>query len=149
MHWWAMKNSQGLNFHTGATSVYDPVMPTTLTGSYTAEPVAYGIKAFGLGSSGENVSTVIGSNPNTVNITAYSVLDPVSGNLFVTIINKEHFTGAKNATVTLEPGATYSGGQIWNLPQTNRDVTATSGLTRRGPATRTERSLYGKEATIP
>src|SRR5258707_6815905 len=88
MHWWAMKNSQGLNFHTGATSVYDPIMPTTLTGSYTAEPLYYVIQDFGLGSAGENVSTVIGSNPKTVNITAYAVLGPASGNLFLSVINK-------------------------------------------------------------
>jgi len=132
MHWWAMKNSQGLNFHTGATSAYDPIMPTTLSSSYTAEPIAYGIKAFGLGSSGENALTVPGSNPNAVNLTAYGVLDPVTGNLFVTIINKEHFTGAQNATVTLNPGANYSGGQIWNLKQTSGDVTATSGVTLGG-----------------
>src|SRR5258708_20752483 len=118
MHWWATKNAQGLNFHTGATSVYDPIMPTTLSSSYTAEPVAYGIKAFGLGSSGENVSTVIGSNPNGVNITAYGVLDPVSGNLFVTLFNKKHFTGAKNATGTLDPGATYNAGPFLKLQQT-------------------------------
>ncbi len=119
MHWWAMQNSRGLNFHTGATSVYDPVTPTTLSGSYTAEPVAYGIKAFGLGSSGENVSTTVGSNPNGVNLTAYGVLDPSTGNLSVTIINKEHFSGAKNATVTLSAGATYSAGAVWNLQQAN------------------------------
>jgi hypothetical protein len=148
MHWWATKNSQGLNFHTGATSVYDPIMPTTLSGSYTAEPVSYGIKAFGLGAGGENVSTVIGSNPNTVNITAYGVLDPVSGNLFVTIINKEHLTGAKNATVTLEPGATYSGGQIWSLQQTNGDVTATSGVTLGGSAISGNGSWNGTSSPI-
>src|SRR5258708_25022137 len=111
MHWWATKNAQGLNFHPGATSVYDPIMPTTLSSSYTAEPVAYGIKAFGLGSSGENVSTLIGSNPNGVNITAYGVLDPVSGNLFVTLVNQKHFTGAKNVTGTLDPRPNYSRGQ--------------------------------------
>ncbi len=148
MHWWATKNAQGLNFHTGATSVYDPIMPTTLSSSYTAEPVAYGIKAFGLGSSGENVSTVIGSNPNGVNITAYGVLDPVSGNLFVTLVNKEHFTGAKNATVTLDPGATYSGGQVWNLQQTNGDVTATSGVTLGGAAIGGDGSWNGKSSPI-
>jgi hypothetical protein len=148
MHFWATKNSQGLNFHTGATSVYDPIMPTTLTSAYTAEPVAYGIKAFGLGSTGENVSTVIGSNPNSVNLTAYGVLDPGTGNLFVTIINKEHFAGAKNATVTLEPGATYSGGQIWNLQQTNGDVTATSGITLGGAAIGGDGSWNGKSSPI-
>src|SRR5258708_809739 len=148
MHWWATKNAQGLNFHTGATSVYDPIMPTTLSSSYTAEPVAYGIKAFGLGSSGENVSTVIGSNPNGVNITAYGVLDPVSGNLFLTLVNKEHFTRAKNATVTLDPGATYSGGQVWNLQQTNGDVTATSGVTLGGAAIGGDGSWNGKSSPI-
>jgi chitodextrinase len=148
MHWWAMNNSQGLNFHTGATSVYDPIMPTTLSSSYTAEPVAYGIKAFGLGSSGENVSTVTGSNPSGVNITAYGVLDPVSGSLFVTIINKEHFTGARNATVTLQPGANYSGGLIWNLQQTNGDVTAAAGITLGGAAIGGDGSWNGKSSPI-
>jgi len=148
MHFWATKNSQGLNFHTGATSVYDPIMPTTLSSSYTAEPVAYGIKAFGLGSTGENVSTVIGSNPNGVNITAYGVLDPGAGNLFVTIINKEHFTGAKNATATLQPGANYSSGQIWNLQQTTGDVTATSGITLGGAAIGGDGSWNGKSSPV-
>lgn len=148
MHFWATKNAQGLNFHTGATSVYDPIMPTVLSSTYTAEPVAYGIKAFSLGSTGQNVSTVIGSNPDNVNITAYGVLDPSTGNLFVTVINKEHFTGAKNATVTLQPGATYSGGQLWNLQQTAGDVTATSGITLGGAAIGGDGSWNGKSSPI-
>ncbi|HEV3037346.1 MAG TPA: malectin domain-containing carbohydrate-binding protein [Candidatus Angelobacter sp.] len=148
MHFWTTKNAQGLNFHTGATSVYDPIMPTVLNSTYTAEPVAYGIKAFGLGSTGQNVSTVIGSNPNNVNITAYGVLDPSTSNLFVTIINKEHFTGAKNATVTLQPGATYSGGQFWSLQQTTGDVTATSGITLGGAAIGGDGSWNGKSSPI-
>ena len=148
MHWWAMKNSQGLNFHTGATSVYDPIMPTTLSGSYTAEPIAYGIKAFGLGSNGENALTVIGSNPNSVNITAYGVLNTGTGNLFVTVVNKEHFTGAQNATVTLNPGANYSGGQIWSLKQTSGDVTATSGVTLGGAAIAGDGSWNGTSSAI-
>jgi hypothetical protein len=148
MHFWATKNAQGLNFHTGATSVYDPIMPTVLNSTYTAEPVAYGIKAFGLGSTGQNVSTMIGSNPNNVNITAYGVLDPSTGNLLVTIINKEHFTGAKNATVTLQPGATYSGGQFWSLQQTAGDVTATSGITLGGAAIGGDGSWNGRPSPI-
>jgi hypothetical protein len=148
MHFWATQNSRGLNFHTGATSVYDPIMPTTLTATYTAEPVAYGLKAFGLGSSGENVSTVIGSNPNGVNITAYGVLDPATGNLFVTIINKEHFAGAKNATVTLVPGATYSAGKVWTLQQMTGDVTATSGVTLGGAAIGGDGSWNGTASPI-
>lgn len=148
MHWWAMKNAQGLNFHTGATSVYDPIMPTALSSTYTAEPVAYGIKAFGLGSNGENVATVIGSNPNGVNLTAYGVLDPASGNLFVTIINKEHFSGAKNAAVTLQPGAAYSGGQVWNLQQNSGDVTATGGVTLGGATIGGDGSWNGQSSPI-
>src|SRR5260370_22845055 len=104
-------------------------MPTTLSGTYTAEPVAYGMKAFGLGSTGENVSTVIGSNPNSVNITAYGVLDPATGNLFVTIINKEHFAGAQNSTVTLSPGAAYNAGRLGRPLQTNCGVNRTPGTT--------------------
>ena len=148
MHWWAMKNSQGLNFHTGATSVYDPIMPTTLSGTYTAEPIAYGIKAFGLGSAGENALTVVGSNPNNVNLTAYGLLNIGTGNLFVTIINKEHFTGTQNATVTVNPGANYSGGQIWNLKQTSGDVTATSGVTLGGAAIGGDGSWNGTSVSV-
>ena len=148
MHFWATKNAQGLNFHTGATSVYDPIMPTTLNSTYTAEPVAYGIKAFGLGSNGENALTVIGSNPNSVNITAYGVLNTGTGNLFVTVVNKEHFTGAQNATVTLNPGANYSGGQIWSLKQTSGDVTATSGVTLGGAAIAGDGSWNGTSSAI-
>jgi len=148
MHFWATQNARGLNFHTGATSVYDPIMPTTLSATYTAEPVAYGLKAFGLGSSGENVSTVVGSNPNSVNITAYGVLDPSTGNLFVTIINKEHFAGAKNATVTLVPGATYTAGKVWTLQQTASDVTATTGVTLGGAAIGGDGSWNGTTSPI-
>ena len=148
MHWWAMQNSRGLNFHTGATSVYDPIMPTVLAASYTAEPVAYGLKAFGLGSNGENVSTAVSSNPNSVNMTAYGVLDSSTGNLYVTIINKEHFASAKNATVTLSPGAAYSGGALWTLQQASSDVTATSGITLGGSAIGGDGSWNGTSSSI-
>jgi hypothetical protein len=148
MHWWSTRNAQGLNFHTGATSVYDPIMPTTVSSTYTAEPIAYGIKAFGLGANGNNASTVIGSNPDGVNMTAYGVLDSATGNLFVTIINKEHFGGAKNATITLNPGAAYGAGQVWDLQQTNKDVTATSGVTLGGAAIGGDGSWNGASSPI-
>jgi len=129
-HWWAQQhNAGGLNFHEGASSVYNAFVPTTLSSSYTARPVAYGIKAFSLGGAGQNVTTTVSSNPNSVNITAYGLLDPTTGNLFVTLINKEHFTGAKNATVTLNPGTAYTGGKVWALQQTSGDVTVATGIT--------------------
>src|SRR5215471_4398733 len=71
VHWWAQHNAGGLNFHEGASSVYNAFVPTTLSSSYTARPVAYGIKAFSLGGAGQNVTTTVGSNPDSVNITAY------------------------------------------------------------------------------
>jgi hypothetical protein len=133
MHWWAQQhNAGGLNFHEGATSVYNAFRPTTLSGSYTAEPLAYGIKAFSLGGAGQNVATTITSNTAGVNITAYALLDSVTGNLFVTFVNKEHFTGAKSATVTLNPGAAYSGGKLWSLQQASGDVTVSTGITLGG-----------------
>jgi hypothetical protein len=133
MHWWAQQhNAGGLNFHEGASSVYNAFRPTTLSGSYTAEPLAYGIKAFSLGGAGQNLTTTIGSNTGNVNITAYGLLDPATGNLFVTLINKEHFSGAKSATVTLNPGATYSAGKVWSLQQASGDVTVATGITLGG-----------------
>ena len=53
-HWWTQQhNAGGLNFHEGASSVYNAFVPTTLSSSYTARPVAYGIKAFSLGERGK------------------------------------------------------------------------------------------------
>jgi len=133
MHWWAQQhNAGGLNFHEGASSIYNAFRPTTLSSSYTAEPLAYGIKAFSLGGAGQNVTTTIASNTGNVNITAYGLLDPATGNLFVTLINKEHFTGAKNATVTLNPGTTYNAGKVWALRQASGDVTVSTGITLGG-----------------
>jgi hypothetical protein len=133
MHWWAQqRNAGGLNFHEGASSVYNAFRPTTLSSTYTAEPLAYGIKAFSLAGAGRNVATAISSNPGNVNITAYGLLDPATGNLFLTLINKEHFTGAKNATVTLNPGAAYSAGKVWALQQASGDVTVATGITLGG-----------------
>ncbi len=129
LHYWALQNAGGINLHEGATSVYDAFLPTTLQTSYTAEPLAYGIKAFNLADIGEPVSTSVGSNPNSVDMTAYSTLDPSTGNLYVTLINKDSsFSGAHNATVTLDPGASYTGGKMWTLNQTSQDVTATTGI---------------------
>ncbi|MGA8366184.1 MAG: malectin domain-containing carbohydrate-binding protein [Candidatus Acidiferrales bacterium] len=132
-HYWEMQNAGGLNFHEGATSVYDAFLPTTLQTSYTAEPLAYGIKAFNLTNIGQPVLTQVSSNPSSVNMTAYSSLDPSTGNLYVTLINKDStFSGAHNATVTLAPGAAYSGGKMWTMKQTSQDVTATTGITIGG-----------------
>src|SRR5260370_4861867 len=149
MHWWAQQhNAGGLNFHEGASSVYNAFMPTTLSSSYTARPVAYGIKAFGLGGARQNVTTTVSSNPDSVNITAYGLLDPITGNLFVTLINKEHFTGAKNAAVTLNPGATYTGGKMWTLQQANGDVTVATGITLRGATIGGDGTWNGTASTI-
>jgi hypothetical protein len=149
MHWWAQQhNAGGLNFHEGATSVYNAFRPTTLSGSYTAEPLAYGIKAFSLGGAGQNVATTITSNTAGVNITAYGLLDSVTGNLFLTLINKEHFAGAKNATVTLSPGATYNAGKAWALQQASGDVTVSSGITLGGATIGGDGTWTGSSSSI-
>src|SRR5215471_9372176 len=150
MHWWAQQhNAGGLNFHEGASSVYNAFRPTTLSSSYTAEPLAYGIKAFSLGGAGENVTTTITSNTGSVNITAYALLDSVTGNLFVTLINKEHFAGAKNATVTLNPGAAYTAGKLWALQQASGDVTVSTGITLGGATIGGDGTWTGTSSSIP
>src|SRR5439155_23427676 len=81
-HWWAQQhNAGGLNFHEGASSVYNAFMPTTLSSSYTAEPLAYGIKAFSLGDAGQNRINTVSSNPDSVNTPAYRLIDPTTRNL--------------------------------------------------------------------
>jgi len=148
-HYWEMQNAGGLNFHEGATSVYDAFLPTTPETSYTAEPLAYGIKAFNLTNIGQPVLTSVSSNPSSVNMTAYSSLDPSTGNLYVTLINKDSaFSGTHNATVTLAPGGAYSGGKMWTMNQTSQDVTATTGITIGGAAIGGNGSWSGTSSSL-
>jgi hypothetical protein len=106
MHWWAMHGCAGVNFHNKPWLKTDTLYLDTASGNYRINPKAYGIKAFDLGGHGF-VEPVVVTNVNDLNLTAYAVGDTT--NLYVTIINKEHGNGARDASVTITPGGISSG----------------------------------------
>ncbi|HEY1789458.1 MAG TPA: hypothetical protein VGJ73_14975 [Verrucomicrobiae bacterium] len=108
MHWWAAHGCAGVNFHNNEWLKTDTVFLDT-NGICRLNPKAYGIKAFDLGSHG-NVAPVAVSNRDEINLTAYAVRN--SGNLCVTIINKEHHAGARHANVTILPGSQWKRAEI-------------------------------------
>ena len=108
MHWWAAHGCTGVNFHNNEWLKTDTLFLDT-NGDYHLNPKAYGIKAFDLGSHG-NVTAVVMSNPKAINLTAYAVQSAKS--LCVTIINKEHNRGARNAKVTIRPDEEWSSADI-------------------------------------
>ena len=97
LHWWAGHDVIGVDFHNTLRSPTDIIAPDA-DGKPTIKPKLYGLKAFELGGHGNNMPVDI-SNGEGVNLTAYAVRNGT--NLFVTIINKEHGTGARAAEVTI------------------------------------------------
>ena len=77
-------------------------------------PIGYGIKAFDLGGHGRIVPAKI-SAQSKLNLTAYGVLAE-DKSLFITLINKDHDAGGRDAAVTLALGKGYTHGQVISLP---------------------------------
>lgn len=105
MHWWAEHGAAGVNFHNKQWIYTDTIAPSPNPcsgpcGNYQAAPKGYGMKAFDLSGHGY-VEPVTISNPSGANVTAYAVGQ--AQDLYVTIINKAHGTGAPDANVTIQP----------------------------------------------
>ncbi len=128
------RRCRALNFHTGdKVAAADASAPcryaiflTSATG-YAIHPLGYAMKAFDLGSHGRLVPARVAANDDHLNLTAYSVLTSDSA-ICVTIINKEHGTGARDATVTLAPGGAYARGEAIFLTAPGGEVAAKTGL---------------------
>ena len=108
MWWWAAHGAAGLNFHGGDRVNPGPnTTPSRYTAYFTLpgghgyeiRPLGYAFKAFALGSGGKLLPVTL-ANPDNANIAIYSTLS-ASGELLVTIINKEHGAAARPAEVTL------------------------------------------------
>lgn len=128
MHWHAAHHAAGVNFHNKRWIFTDTVYRDP-SGDYHFNPKAYAIRAFDLGSEGNSVPLAM-SNEGGVNLTAYAVRGAQA--LFVTIINKEHGSGAREAAVTIvAPGI---GGQASGmaLVAPNGDLRARTGVTLGG-----------------
>jgi hypothetical protein len=121
MYWWEAHDAAGINFHTGdRVAAGSNLLPSKYTAYYTAtngyliRPLGYGIKAFDLGSHGRFVPINISGSTN-LNLTAYAVLGD-DKNIYVTLVNKEHGTDAKDAIVNLALDA-IGGDSTGSLPK--------------------------------
>jgi Glycosyl hydrolase family 79 C-terminal beta domain len=141
MHWWALYNCEEVCFHTSMWK-YNGVFYPDANGNYQVYPIGYGIKAFDLGGHG-NVMPLVMTNSNGLNLTAYAVDDTT--NFYVTIINKEHDAGARNAAVTIALNGFVSGSAAaMFLAAPNNDPSATNGITLGGVAITNSGSWLGQ-----
>lgn len=128
MHWWAAHGISGINFHNQGWIPTDTIFPDS-AGNYEVHPKAYAMKAFGLGAQGR-VDPLGMSNAQGMNLTAYAVGDET--NLYVTIINREYGTGARNARVMMNL-AGFSAGNVMAMYLTGSNgIYATNGVTLGG-----------------
>ncbi len=149
MYWWAAHGAAGVNFHTGdKVAAGNELRPSkytayfSTTNGFLVRPLGYGIKAFDLGGHGRIVPAAI-SNPQNLNVSVYSVLGN-DEHIYVTIINKEHRPGARNADVSLAAGAGFNHGQIISLTVPNGDVASKTGTTLGGAVVENDGSWNGK-----
>jgi hypothetical protein len=130
LHWHAAHGAAGVNFHNKSWIFTDTIYRSP-DGTFHFNPKAYAFKAFNVGSQGRATSVTI-SNAEGVNLTAYAVR--ADHEIYVTLINKEHGTQARSASVTLH--AAHIKGEIEGMsleaPQSN--PTARDGITFGGAA---------------
>lgn len=132
LHWWAARGGAGVNFHNTEWLKTDTVYFDEASRAYQIHPKAYGVKMFELGSGGR-VEPVGIANPNGLNLSAYGVA--ATNALCVTILNKEHGPGARDAAVTLAfPGFSPGRAVVMFLSAPHGDIGATGGMTLGGGA---------------
>ncbi len=150
LHWWAAHGASGMNFHNRRWILNTTIYPVKnendgLESGYRIHPIAYGIKAFDLGSTGAAIPVAI-SNPEAVNLTAYAVRD--GGSLFVTLVNKKDpATPAREANVTIRAAGASAAAAIY-LTAPGNDAAAKEGITIGGAALDSG-SWDGRWTTLP
>jgi hypothetical protein len=127
MYWWAEHGCWGINFHTVATAPYSAFVAKP--GGIDVRPLAYGMKAFDLGSYGRFAPVHI-DNPGNVNLTAYGVLGD-DKSLIVTLINKET-DAAKAAQVTIAATPSFANEETMMMTAPAGDIAAKTGITLGG-----------------
>jgi hypothetical protein len=146
LDWWAAHGASGVNFHNTEWFTTDTVYLDKVSGDYRINPKAYAIKAFDLGSRGY-VEPVTIASKKKLNLTAYASRDKT--NLYVTIINKEHGSGASSALVKIVPKS-FSAGDVraMFLAAPRGDVGATDGITLGNSAIPNHGSWHGQWETL-
>jgi hypothetical protein len=141
LYWWAAHGSQGINFHNGdEVAAGQNLTPcryasfTSVPGGYFAHPLSYGIKLFNLGSHGRLIPSTLTPDATApdINIVSYAVLE-ADKTLDVTLINKEHNAGARDALVTIQTAAmSFAKARIMTLKAPQNDAAAKDGVTLGG-----------------
>jgi hypothetical protein len=145
MHWHAAHQASGVNFH-NKRWIYTCTLQQDSSGTFRVNPKAYGLKAFALGSRGRVESLTL-SNPDSINLTAYAVRG--AGEHYVTLINKEHGSGAREAKVTLAAAETATPAEVIFLAAPHGDAAAKTGVTLGGEAIKADRPWLGKWSLLP
>jgi hypothetical protein len=106
-HWWARRGCAGVDPFNRTVQYNAPIYFDGA--NYVAEPYAYGMKAFNLGSGGKviDLSKFLANNPSNINVTAYGVVN--TNDLYVTIVNKTFdAVGSCTANVTIPAPAGFT-----------------------------------------
>lgn len=133
LYWWAAHGAAGVNFHTGGCA---PGIEPRSTMKYAVfwnspeglavRPLAYALKAFALAGNGRLVPVNVSPGTSSPDVRAYAVLAP-NGTLHVTLINKSHGPGGRDAEAALAPGHGFARAEIMLLTGPGGDVQARSG----------------------
>ena len=140
LHWWAAHDTRGVDFHNTQWVVNDVITPDPNHG-LMANPKGYGIKAFDLGGHGSTELVTI-SELNGINLTAYAMRG--AGEHFVTLINKEHGSGAREANVTVAALGSAGHALMIFLTAPDGDATAKTGVTLGGASITADGPWLGK-----
>ena len=140
MHWWADHGCSGVNFHS-AQWKYNATIYRDSSGNFQVYPIGFGIKAFDIGGHGR-IDRVRISKPAALNLTAYAVTG--KHNLYVTIINKGHSTGAAQAIVNIVHKGFTGKSLVMYLEAPDGNAGATSGITLGGASINDYGGFKGK-----
>ena len=144
LHWWAAHGCLGVHFNTGLSGGYNTSLYHGTNNDYEIYPICYGNAAFNLGGHGICDSMSI-TNSDNLNLTAYAVTD-TNQELYITIINREHGPGARDATVKIDAiGRPQS---VIYLKAPNNEVTSTSGITLGGASINSREPWHGNWTPI-
>jgi hypothetical protein len=152
--WWAGHDACGVNFHTGdQVATAEAGKPCyyatfwTAPDGYNVRPIGYAEKMFALGSRGRLLPVVV-TNQDNLDLTVYAAMSGKRA-IYVTLINRDHGSGARAANVTLAPGFKKSCGQVMFLTAPDGDVAAKTGVTLGGAEIQDNAVWKGKWAALP
>lgn len=139
-HWWAAHGAAGVNFQNTEWLRTDTFYRDA-GGAYQIHPKAYGLRAFDEANHGSIMPVAI-KNADKLHVTAYTIGN--TSNLYVTVINKEHGPGARDASVTVLAKNFGGTNAALYLAAPGNDLKATNGITLGGGSITNNASWSGQ-----